>query len=251
MYTHPVDLTFTQFLKFLTKIEDYSDSTKCWKWKGSLAGSGYGKFGVNNVELRAHRISYTVLIGQIPEGMQLDHLCRNRGCVNPWHVEPVTNQENAQRGDCGLHHAIKTHCPAGHEYTPENTGINPKTGCRWCRACHLEISRRSRARLKAGLPKRVVAKTHCANGHEFTPDNTRKMPNGNKFCIACGIERKRQEADKLKAARVRKVKKQRVLKTHCIHGHEYTPENTIPRMFNGRIKRECRICHNGRRRKPS
>src|SRR5439155_24407645 len=97
----PIDMTFSRFLRFLKKIEDYSDSKKCWKWKGGHQGTGYGIFMNKGRCLLAHRVSYTVLIGVIPEGLIMDHLCRNRGCVNPWHVEPVRHQDNSLRGDTG------------------------------------------------------------------------------------------------------------------------------------------------------
>src|SRR5437667_14972 len=129
----PIDLTFSQFLRFLKKIEDYSDSTKCWVWKGGHQGDGYGTVGIKHRSFLAHRVSYTVLIGVIPEGLIMDHLCRNHGCVNPWHVEPVRHQDNSLRGNTGKHHLAKTHCPHGHEYTPENTYTS--AGYRECRTC--------------------------------------------------------------------------------------------------------------------
>src|SRR6266705_4138658 len=109
------DVTFPQFLNFLNKIEDYYDSKKCWIWKGSHKSNGYAECSIKHVNLSAHRVAYAALIGPIPKGMVLDHICRNRGCVNPWHLEPVTQQQNCRRGDTGLHHAVKTHCPYGHE----------------------------------------------------------------------------------------------------------------------------------------
>lgn len=84
---------------------------------------------------RAHRIAWTLLRGDIPEKLVIDHLCRNRSCVNPWHMEPVTNQENIDRGLFRTTWApLKTHCPQKHEYTDDNTRIDP-CGHRRCRIC--------------------------------------------------------------------------------------------------------------------
>lgn len=103
----------------------------CWEWTGAMHHNGYGAcakaFGTN----RAHRVSYQLLIGPIPEGLVIDHLCRVRNCVNPQHMEPVTDRENRKRGNDAI-----THCPQGHEYTPDNTYIKPATGTRSCRRCN-------------------------------------------------------------------------------------------------------------------
>jgi hypothetical protein len=147
MKFNKINLTFSQFLRFLTKIEDYSDSSKCWIWKGSRSIGGYGQVGINHhsrhepgTRLMAHRVSYTVLIGEIPEGKVIDHRCRVRACVNPWHMEVVTQKENTLRGDTGKHHKIKTHCPKGHEFTTANTYHNWHGG-RFCRKCAIERAR--------------------------------------------------------------------------------------------------------------
>lgn len=142
MKAKPIDITFSQFLGFLEKIEDHSDSTKCWIWKSAYnVKSGYGVVTFNRSVFLAHRVSYTVLIGQIPEGLQIDHLCRNRICVNPFHLEPVTNDENHRRGINWQ--TVKTHCSQGHEYTKENTYILKPRGWRYCRTCKRESWRKS------------------------------------------------------------------------------------------------------------
>jgi hypothetical protein len=107
----------------------------CWEWAGSHDPQGYGQFRDGGRLWKAHRFSYEWTIGPIPEGLQLDHLCRNRGCCNPDHLEPVTNAENARRGETGFHMRNRTHCKRGHPFTPENTYVIPSTGSRSCRAC--------------------------------------------------------------------------------------------------------------------
>lgn len=113
------------------------DGTNCWEWTGSKV-RGYGDFWLGTVNGLAHRYSYKTLVGPIPEGLQIDHLCRNRPCVNPAHLEPVTASVNNRRGIgpelLRKRMAAFTHCPKGHGYTPENT-YTSKKNCRDCRAC--------------------------------------------------------------------------------------------------------------------
>lgn len=107
----------------------------CWLWTGSLDHGGYGSIKqTGTCVLRAHRVSYEKYIGPIPEGLQLDHLCRNRACVNPAHLEPVTKAENMRRGfGFSAINARKTHCLRGHELSGENLAI--WSGRRNCRTC--------------------------------------------------------------------------------------------------------------------
>lgn len=119
-------------------------NTGCWLWDGKLSSKGYGKLhdgNPGNRLLNAHRLAYELLRGPIPDGLQLDHLCRVRSCVNPRHLEPVTNQDNVLRSPISLAtaNAKKTHCPKGHAYVPENTIM--ERGKRRCRACRDERNR--------------------------------------------------------------------------------------------------------------
>lgn len=107
----------------------------CWEWLGHKA-NGYGRFSVNDREVQAHRLVYELFVGQIPEGLQIDHLCRNPGCVNPKHLEPVTQEENILRGEsyCAIA-TRKTECKNGHPFTPENTRIRRRPNGRPFRTC--------------------------------------------------------------------------------------------------------------------
>jgi len=124
-----------QHQRFMNKI---IKTGNCWEWIGAKQSGGYGSFGIYCEMKLAHRLSYEHWIGKIPEGLQIDHLCRVRHCVNPDHLEPVTNKENVIRGNAGKHdnsfNKTKTHCKHGHEFTPENTYRRPR-GSRECRTC--------------------------------------------------------------------------------------------------------------------
>lgn len=116
----------------------------CWLWTGALGTGGYGQFSVNRKVRRAHRVSYELFKCDIPAGLDLDHLCRVRCCVNPDHLEPVDRQTNCQRGETGhisgARKRAKTHCSQGHEYTPENTWVHK--GARKCIICKLAATQR-------------------------------------------------------------------------------------------------------------
>jgi hypothetical protein len=119
--------------RFWSKVERV-EGDSCWKWLGGKNSQKYGAFFIDGRNWPAHRISYELVVGEIPEGLVLDHLCRNTSCVNPAHLEPVTNAENVLRGE-GVTAANrrKTHCPMGHPYSEPNTGVS--AGKRYCRAC--------------------------------------------------------------------------------------------------------------------
>ena len=134
------------------RVDSFSS---CWSWTGAGEGAnGYGRFrfgGKGSKTGMAHRASYAALVGPIATGLQLDHLCRNRRCVNPTHLEPVTPRVNTLRGQTpAAANAIKSHCPAGHAYDEANTHIDQRNGrtARYCRTCARLRARASRATKK-------------------------------------------------------------------------------------------------------
>lgn len=121
--------------------DSISEDDGCWNWGGTVMKNGYGYLHVSGKNVRAHRWSYEHHVGPIPDGLVIDHLCRNKLCVNPEHLEPVTPGENVRRGLRGI---LRTHCAQGHEMTEENTYMASKVGGytqRVCRTCQRNWSR--------------------------------------------------------------------------------------------------------------
>ena len=164
----------------------------CWIWtSGTSNGYGITSEGYGNV-FAVHRRVYCLLVGEIPDGLELDHLCRNRACCNPDHLEPVPHPENVRRGEAGINNRAKTHCANGHEFTPENMYPSPRG--RRCKTCTREANRESQRR-KRGTPTDAVAnadKTHCPQGHEYTPANTYTSAKGSRVCRQCNNEAQRR-----------------------------------------------------------
>jgi hypothetical protein len=135
--------------RFECKIQKTED---CWFWTASQTKAGYGQFSINNYPYLAHRVAYELYKGSIPEGKVIDHLCRTPSCVNPEHIEAVSQRVNTYRGispDAGM--MKKNFCPHGHEYTPENTyiGTTQYGTARKCRACRRNQMRKHKAKKRS------------------------------------------------------------------------------------------------------
>lgn len=144
----------------------------CWLWTGARSGSGRGNFmpdGRRSGKRRmvyAHRFAYELLVGPVPEGLELDHLCRIPLCVNPEHLEAVTHQENVHRGIApSAVNARKTHCRRGHPLSGMNLYIEPGTGGRRCVICR-NLGNRRRYHLHRGQAWLDPAEVPC-NGVDF------------------------------------------------------------------------------------
>lgn len=194
----------------------------CWLWTGSLYHGGYAFFRSFGV----HRLTYHLFKGPIPDGLQIDHLCHVRRCVNPEHLEAVPPKVNIQR------RVLKpvTHCVNGHEYTPENTRFD-KNGWKLCVECNRLHMRDVYAEKRAGYigPGKGwrAGQTHCIRGHRLDGDNVYHTSTGRRICRSC--------------ARLRKKGVKPVISdTHCPQGHEYTERNTYLSPKGHRQCRECR-----------
>jgi hypothetical protein len=137
-------------IRFWQKVEIADNG--CWLWTGGCIPSGYAHFWLNGKTIKAYHFSLEYFRGQIiPDGLEPDHLCRNKSCVNPWHLELVTPQINSQRGGAGDNQLRKTHCPQGHPYDDENTYHRPDRPQRNCKICKREADKRWRDRTRGLL----------------------------------------------------------------------------------------------------
>lgn len=176
----------------------------CWIWIAGKSTGGYGLTRWFDGKLRyLHRIAYTVYVGEIPAGLQLDHLCRVRSCCSPLHLEPVTLRVNILRGE----KATKTECVNGHPLSGDNLVWNKEAGRfshRRCRTCsyesHLGSVERHGEKWKAARRAKYLEEhppsTGCRSGHEWSESNTRISPStGHRICRQCERDRKRRWRD--------------------------------------------------------
>jgi hypothetical protein len=153
--------TATEFMARVVVGED-----GCWNWTGALS-RGYGNLKWRGRTTKAHRVAFLLFRGEFTEGLTLDHLCRNRRCVNPAHLEEVTNRENILRSPTTptAVNARKTHCVRGHLLSAENLMVN-KNGGRRCRSCHRDSQRRSERRylVEHGVWRKVARQQRLRGG---------------------------------------------------------------------------------------
>lgn len=175
--------------KFLDRVSS-EPNTGCWLWSGSVSKNGYGVLTIGSRSdatrrrVYAHRIAYLLYKGEIPKGLEPDHKCRVRSCVNPDHLEAVTRSVNTKRGLAptllAAINGSKTHCKNGHAFTPDNTYLRP-TGGRSCREC-------LRLRACGGKPRSRFSEK-CTNGHPYTEASTYTNGKGHRSCRTCIRER--------------------------------------------------------------
>jgi hypothetical protein len=181
----------------------------CLIWQGAKDAKGYGKTGfvINGIKKNwmVHRLEWTKKNGPIPDGLMIDHRCRNRACANPLHLRLVTSRQNALENNIGGKAAInaaKTHCYRGHEFTPENTRRD-KNGDRQCRTCYLANERardkRKRQRKNASqlFSGKHLLKTHCPAGHLY---DWRGSWKGKRKCYQCHLLYKQRVRAERRAA---------------------------------------------------
>ena len=189
------DAQVTQWVNFLTP-------TGCFEWTGRTSIWGYGVIGRWNPANKksdatgAHRYVYEGLFGPLPDGWEVDHLCSNKLCVNPQHLEAVPKAENVRRGQKNRRYDPKLVCLHGHH----KVLVSGEWRCRECaRLRAAEYKQRQKQRGGPRVANRD--KTHCVNGHEYTPDNTWRSREGRRRCRTCMADYARRQADKRRAAR--------------------------------------------------
>lgn len=128
--------SMTRLERFWSKVNKNTESG-CWEWNASKDRHGYGQFGILYGTYLSHRISYELMNGSIPAGLEIDHLCRNHGCVNPNHLQAVTHRENVMRGNSALRRPwqLKDKCKSGHALTSDNIRLVEGGNVRECRKC--------------------------------------------------------------------------------------------------------------------
>ncbi|MFI5629195.1 HNH endonuclease signature motif containing protein [Streptomyces sp. NPDC051664] len=158
----------------------------CWEWRGERNKQGYGYYRVSGKRHYAHRASYEAVVGPIPDGLEIDHLCVNPPCINPAHLEPVTHAENQRRAA-----ERQTACRrAGHDWTDLKNVRVRSNGSRYCAECHREAQRRRRAQ-ETGVPFKGATRDrmHCPQGHAYDEENTLIRSCGRRACRACKRQR--------------------------------------------------------------
>jgi hypothetical protein len=131
----PAQPTMTDLpARFVQRVH-FEPNTGCWLWTGRAEVGGYGRIWYQNRNRLVHRVSYEWERGPIPDGLTIDHLCRQPSCVNPDHMEPVSIGVNVRRGRVGENNRVKTHCPQGHPYAGTNLAFRSNRYGRKCRTC--------------------------------------------------------------------------------------------------------------------
>jgi hypothetical protein len=150
----PIPVTPKAVARFWLNVDK---TTTCWRWLGTIMHTGYGRFFLGQGQFMAHRFAYVATYGPIPTDRQIDHLCRNRACVNPAHMEVVDNRTNTMRGISGN----VTTCVNGHRHDPRNPAAT-RTRKRKCKRCKADEQRQHRNRGQALVAARSVICPACS-----------------------------------------------------------------------------------------
>ena len=224
LYTDLVE-TLSRFIYDPTK--DWREYP-CMEWNRATS-NGYGVIGRHYTgKSLVHVIAFNHVIGIVPKGLELDHLCRNRSCYCPAHLEPVTHMENFLRGASPAYTAAqkaRTHCIRGHEFTPENTRFSLKN--RVCRQCAKD------RRAATYIPHPAMPVTCCIHGHPYDSLNTGRYKDGKRFCKRCHSIRETKRSHAKIVARGPLPERE-----FCKNGHPYTADN----LYVWKTKRYCRTC---------
>jgi hypothetical protein len=255
--------------RFWVKV-DKRGPDDCWPWQGAIQPAGYGQIWAGGKLGLAHRVAYELLVGPIPDGLELDHLCHTRDtscrlgnecphrrCVNPAHLEPVPQVINGERSRSPhADNARKTHCPQGHPYDEANTYHAPN-GSRECRACAHEERDRQRVReaerRALGLPL-SIPKTHCPAGHEYAGENLSVSSTGTPVCHACKREQtasRRRKARENKAPRILKLSDEDVAYVRQQWATGTVSKGSLARKFGVTVQYISLIIQNKTRRIPA
>lgn len=180
--------------RFWSNVDRTGD---CWLWLKAKDANGYGRVGWDGKVLLAHRVAYELVLGPIPDGLPLDHLCRVTNCINPGHLEPVPTRENTARGDHPSATALRENrCVNGHDYTPENTyKWRGRRQCRQCRQSALD-----RRQPSPPVQRQRPSKVRVVSADCEVCGQTFEYPKLRRARTVCSDECRRVRHNRLKAA---------------------------------------------------